>query len=381
MATDDRYAASEVSVPGNGEPPRPRPADAPASTTPSDAAGTGVGHGTAPMTGSEAPNGQASPGTGRASDEFTDSVYLGPAADLPEDGWRRWLYDVTRHRINPGPSGRQLREERLLIRVRRPVAGCRRIAVVARKGGVGKTTVALGLGHVLASARHDRTVAIDANPDAGTLGYRMPNLGAGTITDLVRDGDRIRRYSDARLYTAFAPSRLEVVSSSDDPTVTRTLTAEHYRGAIEVLERHYNLVISDTGSDMTHPVTQAVLDAADQLVVVVAGSLDGARAAAHTLDWLESNGYGQLTQDAVAVLNGIRPRPTVDLDRIWAHFTARVRAVERVPYDSHLEAGGQADLDALAPATRHAFVRVAAAVMDGFAPPAPAEEAPTIVPH
>lgn len=304
------------------------------------------------------------------SDEFTDVAFLGTSGAVPDGGWRHLVYVWTRQRINPGPSRRQLRDERLYNRVRRPVKGCQRIAVVARKGGVGKTTVSLGLGHVLASVRHDRTVAIDANPDAGTLGYRMPTVGKGTITDLVRDGDDIHRYSEARLYTAFAPSRLEVVASNDDPSVVVPVGGDDYRRAIEVLERHYNLVISDTGSDITHSVTRAVLNEADQLVVVSTPSLDGARAAAKTLDWLEHNGHARLASEAVVVINGLKARTSVDVDRVLTHFSGRVRAVETIPWDRELEAGGRADLELMQPATRRAFTHLAAATMDGFAQPA-----------
>lgn len=307
------------------------------------------------------------------SDEFTDLAFLGTPGAIPEGGWRERVYVWSRRRINPGPSPRQLRQERLFNRIRRPIKGCQRIAVVSRKGGVGKTTVSLGLGHVLASVRHDRTVAIDANPDAGTLGYRMPTVGNGSITDLVRDGDDIHRYSEARLYTAFAPSRLEVVASNDDPSVITPVDGDDYRRAIEVLQRHYNLVISDTGNDITHSVTRAVLADADQLVVVSTPSLDGARAAAKTLDWLEHNGHDRLVSQAVVVVNGLKARTSVDVDRVLTHFSGRVRAVETVPWDRELESGGRADLDFMQPATRQAFIHLAAATMDGFAPP------PTVV--
>lgn len=305
------------------------------------------------------------------SDEFTDVAFLGSRPVTPDSGWRRLVMDLTRGYINPGLSPRQARQERLYTRVRRPIEGCQRIAVLSRKGGVGKTTVALGLGHTLASLRHDRTVAIDANPDAGTLGYRMATVGGGSITDLVRDGDAIRRYSDAHAYTALAPSRLEVVASDDDPAVTHAVVADDYRQAIAVLDRHYNLVIADTGTDITHSVMHGVLSMANQIVIVVGPSLDGARASAQTLDWLHQNGHRRLATDAVAVINGARGRSLVDLDRIWAHFAGRVRAVETIPWDAQLEAGGVLDLDRLASKTAEAYVRVAAAVMDGFAPGSP----------
>ena len=55
-------------------------------------------------------------------------------------------------------------------RVRTPVAGGHhRVAVLSLKGGVGKTTTAVGLGATFATLRGDRVIAVDANPDRGTL--------------------------------------------------------------------------------------------------------------------------------------------------------------------------------------------------------------------
>ena len=60
----------------------------------------------------------------------------------------------------------------------RPLPGAHRVAVTSIKGGVGKTTVAACLGLVLAEHRGDRVVALDANPDAGTLADRLTGESA-----------------------------------------------------------------------------------------------------------------------------------------------------------------------------------------------------------
>jgi putative peptide zinc metalloprotease protein len=86
------------------------------------------------------------------------------------------------------------------------VAGCRRIAVVSRKGG-GKTTTTLMLGHTFASLRGDRVIALDGNPDAGSLAYRVRRETSNTITGLLAHRNAINRYADIRAYTSQAPTR------------------------------------------------------------------------------------------------------------------------------------------------------------------------------
>jgi MinD-like ATPase involved in chromosome partitioning or flagellar assembly len=114
-----------------------------------------------------------------------------------------------------------------------------------------------------------------------------------------------------------------------------------------------------------------VLRLADQIVLVSSPSVDGARSASATLDWLQAHGYGDLVRQAVVVLSVVRPRSksTVDLDRLEAHFAARSRGVVRIPYDSHLEEGAEVDLAQLNRATADAYLTLAAEVGDGFARP------------
>jgi MinD-like ATPase involved in chromosome partitioning or flagellar assembly len=101
---------------------------------------------------------------------------------------------------------------------------------------------------------------------------------------------------------------------------------------------------------------------------VSSGSVDGARSASATLDWLEAHGYGDLVKRSVAVINSVRPKGgSVDLDKLTAHFGARVRAVCRIPFDPHLEEGAEIELDRLNPDTRLGLLELAATVADGFA--------------
>lgn len=301
--------------------------------------------------------------------EFTEEYMLRPRSLRPSRGWRRAVYQATAGTINLGPSEAELRERELVARVKNPVFGCRRIAVISRKGGVGKTTTTLNLGHTFAAHRGDRVVALDGNPDAGSLGYRVRRETAATVTDLLRDSHIIDRYSDVRAYTSQAPTRLEVVASNDDPRITQALGRDDYKNISEILERHYNLILLDTGTGILDSATRGILDLADQVVVVMAPSLDGARAASLTLDWLEEHDYGDLVEGAVAVVNGVRGRDgLVELDRVEEHFESRCATVVRIPWDPHLDAGAETMPEDLKRGTREAYLQLAAAVAEGFGP-------------
>ena len=306
---------------------------------------------------------------GSAAD-FTPERMLRTARERPAGGWRLAVYRLSGGLIRFGPSPAELRHRELLALAKTPVQGCRKIAFISRKGGVGKTTTCLLAGHTFADVRGDRVIALDGNPDAGTLGHRVRRETTATVTSLLGDAERIARYADIRGYTSQAASRLEVVAADDDPQITQALGEAEFRKAIALLELHYNLVCLDTGTGVLESATRGILDAADQIVVVSAPSLDGARAASSTLDWLEQNGYRHLVAGAVAVINAVRGDDgRVDLDRVHEHFASRCRDCVRIPWDFHLDSGAEATLEELRPDTRDAYLELAAALASGFNDP------------
>jgi putative peptide zinc metalloprotease protein len=298
--------------------------------------------------------------------DFTSERMLRARSRPPSKGLPRVVYKMSGGLVNLGPSRAELRENELIARVKAPVSGCRRIVVISRKGGVGKTTTALMLGHTFASYRGDRVVALDGNPDAGSLGYRVRRETAETVTGLLSDRDRINRYADIRAYTSQAPTRLEVIASDDNPRISHALGESQYKTVVSLLERHYNLILLDTGTGILHSATRGILDLADQIVLVMPPSLDGARASSLTFDWLDQHGYGTLVKGSVAIINGLRGGGLVELERVDEHFRRRCRAVVRIPWDQHLQAGAETALDELEPRTQNAYLDLAAAVADGF---------------
>jgi MinD-like ATPase involved in chromosome partitioning or flagellar assembly len=287
-------------------------------------------------------------------------------------GWRHRLYRVTGGLLRLGESAADMRRRDLVNRVRTPVAaGHHRVAVLSLKGGVGKTTTAVGLGATLATLRGDRVIAVDANPDRGTLSDKVRLETAATIRDLLNERDQIRRYADMRAFTTQAPNRLEVLASDRDPAVSVAFSADDYCDVARVLEHFYSICLADCGTGLLHSAMSGVLWLADQIVVVSSPSVDGARSASATLDWLDAHNYGDLVGNGVVVLSAIRPKTksTVDLDRLERHFAARCRAVARIPYDPHLEEGAEVDLELLSAETADAYLALAALVGDGLAWP------------
>lgn len=305
--------------------------------------------------------------------DLATSALLRQQRPAPSSGWRRALYVLSGKLVNLGESPRDAHRKNLIAHVNQPLRGYYKIALLSLKGGVGKTTITATLGATFASIRGDRVIAVDANPDRGTLSQKVPLETSSTVRHLLRDAEGIERYSDVRAYTSQGESRLEVLASESDPAVSDAFSSQDYTRTLEVLERFYSLVLTDCGTGLMHSAMTAVLENADTLIVVSSGSVDGARSASATLDWLDAHGHQELVRNSIAVINAVRPRSgKVDMTKVVDHFSRRCRAVRVVPFDPHLEEGAEISLDRLKRETRDALIELAAVVADGF--PAVARE-------
>ncbi|WP_406294761.1 SCO5717 family growth-regulating ATPase [Streptomyces sp. NBC_00624] len=270
-------------------------------------------------------------------------------------------------RFKLGSKKEEAERQRKLDLIRTPVLSCYRIAVISLKGGVGKTTTTTALGATLATERQDKILAIDANPDAGTLGRRVRRETGATIRDLVQAIPYLNSYMDIRRFTSQAPSGLEIIANDVDPAVSTTFNDEDYRRAIDVLGKQYPIILTDSGTGLLYSAMRGVLDLADQLIIISTPSVDGASSASTTLDWLSAHGYAELVQRSITVISGVRETgKMIKVDDIVQHFETRCRGVIVVPFDEHLSAGAEVDLDMMRPKTREAYFNLSALVAEDF---------------
>ncbi|EST23216.1 hypothetical protein N566_25890 [Streptomycetaceae bacterium MP113-05] len=270
-------------------------------------------------------------------------------------------------RFKLGGKKEEAERQRKLDLIRTPVLSCYRIAVISLKGGVGKTTTTTALGSTLATERQDKVIAIDANPDAGTLGRRVRRETGATIRDLVGAIPYLNSYMDLRRFTSQAPSGLEILANDVDPAVSTTFNDDDYRRVIDILGKQYPIILTDSGTGLLYSAMRGVLDLADQLIVISTPSVDGASSASTTLDWLSAHGYGDLVRRSITVISGVRETgKMIKVEDIVSHFETRCRGVVTVPFDEHLSAGAELDLDMMRPRTREAYFNLAALIAEDF---------------
>lgn len=358
---------AQVSAPPGEAPPREDRAEPGRATAPSAPAAAPPAAGPPRGPAHEEPTehyGAAPPFPGGAPEPFVNAVRS--RATAPKQGWRAALYRTTG--LNPGLS----RTEELLIgqqrKIRTPMDGSHSVMVSSLKGGVGKTTVSALLALFLAEGRGERVVAVDANPDAGTLGDRLvgeTEAAQLTVRKLLNNLDQIRSFSDLSRYVHLI-NRLQVVTSEQEPESSEAFSQKDYEAIVSVLSRFCQVLVTDSGTGITHSAMQGGLARCDSLVIVGSLTQDAASRAAKTLNWLAARQWSDLAKKAVVVLSQDRDSTFIDKQPILDHFQQRCRAVLTLPPDPHLQAGGQIDLDALKPATRAAAREIAATVAEGF---------------
>lgn len=286
----------------------------------------------------------------------------------PEGLWQRALYEATFQLVNVGDSRAARARKALDRRIGESFEhGARFVPVLTRKGGVGKTTVTTLLGMALAEVRADRIIAIDANPDRGTLAERVAKSTGATVRDVVNLAAGIAGFTDFAELVSKDPTRLHVLASDSDPLLSEAFDEDDYNVVADQAARFYSVVLTDCGTGVVHSVMKPTLERADGLVIVSGGSIDEARLASETLTWLEANGFGELVSRAVVALNtATQGTNVVKLDEIEDHFLSRVREVVRIPYDPYLAAGSVIEWSRLSTYTREAARELAAVVVEGM---------------
>ena len=288
--------------------------------------------------------------------------------EQPVNGYDQYQYQEWEQ---PAPEP----TEQYVETLRRELASPHVLAFANPKGGVHKTTATVLTAASIGSVRGKGVLAWDDNELRGTLGLRAGSARhARTIRHLVRDLVDVEGASGYDLHTRLddylrhaSDGTYDVLAGEENPRFAQRLDPYTVKRVLDLLRRTHDVICVDTGNNVESPNWQTVLQAADQLVVTTVPREDAAFTADWMLDLLDEAGMEDMVSNAVTLLSCPSPNPTPLIEDLAAHFTARTRAVVVVPYDPALESGSLIELSDLQPATRAAWLRAAAVMMDPYA--------------
>lgn len=311
------------------------------------------------------PVGQAS--AARRTSFIPDSIH--PKEHL--SGWRALLatWGVA---IKPSPS--QLEHHERIHLVSRHWAGCRTIAIVNGKGGVGKTLTTAMLSAVFGRYGGGNVLAWDNNDTRGTLGWRTEaGLYDTTIRDLLPAAPGLLSadagVSDITRYVHHqSADRYDVLRSNPELLATdQRLTSVEFELLMRVAARYYRLVVFDSGNDESADRWLSMVDHSTQLVIPTLTAPESAESAALLLEALEARDERSrdLARNAIVVVTQSEPARPAELRDIILGFEDRVRDVVTIPFDPVLKRG-PLRFDDLRSPTREAWIRAAAAAAAGL---------------
>jgi len=252
--------------------------------------------------------------------EFTRPARLSPLARARE----AWAHSDYRERLEQAIAAPRLLR-------------CVTIAVVSPKGGVGKTTTTALLGSLLAFLRRDRVIAVETNPDWGSLGRRLVPDHPVFIDELLAGALSDPDISPARLDAQLGrgPDGLMVAPAPADPDRAANLDESAYRTLFARLSELVGMLVLDCGTGLDDPPARAALACADQLVLVCDDEPDTASIVAEAATWLRHAGPPLLL-----VVNNLRRGSRIDLLALeratdFAHGLAVVPRDERAAGQLH----------------------------------------------
>ncbi|MCP9276914.1 MinD/ParA family ATP-binding protein [Mycolicibacterium arenosum] len=312
-------------------------------------------------------SGAGGPGVsvGEMRARIRESQVAPPYKPVPQTGWRKGVYKVTR--INLGLSATERHWNDLARRLKVNLRGKYVIAVMGVKGGASKTTSTICLGGALSRYRTDKIVAVDANPASGNLARRVDEPVTLSWRGLIEDRN-LQEYTDFRSYLGRQTSTgLEVLSSD---VGDQMMSGQNLLAAVKLLQKQYPIALLDCGNQLRDELTYVLLHqlGVDAVVVPSTTRLDGAQGAAETLNWLMTHGFPHLVREAVVVVSNVnRIDASAQVKGLHEDFARSVRAVHDVPFDQHLSDAVAIDFERLRPDTRQVYIEAAASLVDGFA--------------
>ncbi len=265
------------------------------------------------------------------------------------------------------PSARELAERADTVKASQHWDGPRTIAVVNGKGGSSKTTDTVLLAALFAKHGAGSIIAWDNNATRGTLGWRTEKgPHDATVADLLPAADRLlgptARAGDLAAMTHHQTrQRFDVLRSNPEVLSTQQPVDEaSFKAVHAILAKYYRLILIDSGNDESSPSWAAMIERADAIVVPMITRPEHAESARLLLAELaRAGGRAERLADQATVIISQASKADPSPHHYVQTFTTMARAAVGIPSDPRMAASPLL-LDALAPATRRAWLAAGA---------------------
>jgi pilus assembly protein CpaE len=204
-------------------------------------------------------------------------------------------------------------------------------AVIAGKGGVGKTVIAVNIAAALAEKHPGRVVLVDLSLQFGDVGAALDLPTAHSITELL--GENGTSDSDMVRQVLVQGPGFQVLLAPTSPELADYVSPAHVTDLVATLRADFDHVVVDTPSYLNE-VSIHTLELADHLVMVTDLSVTGIKNSRMTRGVLET-----LEVDPAKVIVVANHRDGAgELDRRGAETFLGAHISIEIPFDANLVA-------------------------------------------
>ena len=201
------------------------------------------------------------------------------------------------------------------------------ISFYSSKGGVGKSVLAVNSAIVLSKEVAKKTLLLDLDLQFGDISMLVNQYNKKTILDIVEDG-QLDTYENIKPYIYSYNENLDIVFAPRKPEAAEYIGKESVEKLVEVLKKHYQVIIIDTGVNF-NDITLHVLDLSETILFVSTMEIVALKNTKLGLGVMESLGYEK--NKVKLIINRFNPNYGISKGEVEVAFKDNIVAM--IPED------------------------------------------------
>jgi pilus assembly protein CpaE len=190
------------------------------------------------------------------------------------------------------------------------------VGVVAAKGGLGVSTVALNMAISYKKATNARAIAAELKPGEGTWGIELGLENKTGLTKLLEMGVpdiTARAISEVLVPTQYG---VPILLATNEPRAgLLAANTQQYRAIIEQMASLAEMTILDIGTSF-HPSFDAIIENCNELVLVIDPQPLCIKQTRVLLDYLKPYGFGPIKSISIVMVNRSRADMSMSMSQI-----------------------------------------------------------------
>ena len=165
------------------------------------------------------------------------------------------------------------------------------ISFFSAKGGVGKSVLALNISLIMHEKFNKKVLLIDLDLQFGDIALMINKQSELTIKELFDDSP-ITSFESIKPYLYKYKENCDMLFAPKDPESAEYISNEQIKSILDILKKHYDVIIIDTGVNYDE-VTLNALDISDQIIIVSNLEVTGLKNTKLSLRVMQSLNYDE----------------------------------------------------------------------------------------